>query len=396
MSQNTNPPNNKQGFWIVLVGVLVLALLAIGLANKEDKVTDPAPTETAAVTTTTETATTDENGETATTTTTTTEEPAAADEATAPSAAGASQLVAKVDGVDITKADVDKFLDTLPPQMKSAPMDQIYPMVQEQLVTNAIIQRKADAAIKEDDPVVQERLADVKEQIIRGTYLEREIDGQITPERLQQAYDEFKAKQQTPEEVHARHILVKTDALAKEIIGKLEAGEDFAKLAGEYTEDAGTKASGGDLGYFTKDMMVPEFADAAFGMNKGEVSKLPVQSQFGWHIIKVEDKRTRPQPSLDEVKPTIEAELRRELFTKTMDEWRKGAKIELYDVNGQPTSAGAAAAMAPTPAPAPAPEPVAEEAAPTADAPAPVEAAPAEAAPATTEDAPAADETTTQ
>ncbi len=330
-------PQNKQNFWLIILGVLVLALIALGVANsqKGDKAapaaTDAAVTDTAA-TETEEAATEEEAPATA-------EETAAADAAapaaTEEGAEPAGPLVAVVNGEEIHRSDLDAFMQMLPPQMQGAPLKEVYPAVQKQLVTNEIIQQKADADSSVDSAEVEKRVADARQQIIRGLYVENKVNAEVTPAAVDKAYEDFKSKQEMPEEVHARHILVKNDQIAKEIIAKLEAGEDFAALAKQYSEDPGTKETG-DLGYFTEDMMVPEFAKAAFGMQKGETSKEPVQTQFGWHVIRVEDRRQRPVPTLEEVRPMLEAELRRTAFTNLMNELERSAKVEYYDMDGKP------------------------------------------------------------
>ncbi len=316
---------NKSAFWGILVGICVLVLVVLGLGtdmfHKKD---DAQPAETAV----------------ATSPAGTTDTAAAAD-----SNPNASKVVAVVNGQTITQADMDDFLAMLPPQMKSAPLTEIYPMVQEQLVANSILLQKAEAEIKPDDAEVTKRMAEARKQIIRGLYLEKEVDKQISAADLQKAYDEFKAKQPTPEEVSARHILVPTEAEAKDLIAKLQAGEDFKKLSAAHSQDPGTKATG-DLGYFTRDMMVKEFADAAFSLKKGEISPVPVKTQFGYHVIQVMDKRTRPVPTFEQMKPTLEAEQRRATFSKILGSLRDGATVELYDLNGAKMDAQPAAAAA--------------------------------------------------
>ena len=151
----------------------------------------------------------------------------------------------------------------------------------------------------------------------------------MTDDALHKVYDE--AIKQTPneEEVHARHILVATEGEAKDIETQLKNGADFAKLAKDKSKDPGA-AEGGDLGYFTKEQMVPEFADAAFKLDKGQISD-PVKTQFGWHIIQVLDKRTKPTPSYDQVKSQLENYVARRAQADLVDNLRKSATIERFD-----------------------------------------------------------------
>jgi peptidyl-prolyl cis-trans isomerase C len=131
------------------------------------------------------------------------------------------------------------------------------------------------------------------------------------------------------EEVHARHILVPTEDEAKAIEAELKKGADFAALAKEKSKDPGA-ADGGDLGYFTKDQMVPEFSEAAFKLDKGQISD-PIHTQFGWHIIKVEDKRTKPTPTFDQVKVQLENYVAHRAQAELVDSLRKSAQIERLD-----------------------------------------------------------------
>jgi peptidyl-prolyl cis-trans isomerase C len=151
----------------------------------------------------------------------------------------------------------------------------------------------------------------------------------MTDDAMHKVYDE--AIKQTPneQEVHARHILVATEGEAKDIEAQLKNGADFATLAKEKSKDPGA-AEGGDLGYFTKDQMVPEFAEAAFKLDKGQISD-PVKTQFGWHIIKVEDKRIKPTPTYDEVKGQLQNYVARRAQADLVDNLRKSATIERLD-----------------------------------------------------------------
>jgi peptidyl-prolyl cis-trans isomerase C len=149
-----------------------------------------------------------------------------------------------------------------------------------------------------------------------------------------QVYDEAIKQVKTEEEVHARHILVPTEDEAKAILVQLKGGADFATLAKEKSKDPGA-AEGGDLGYFTKDQMVPEFADVAFKLDKGQLSD-PVKTQFGWHIIKVEDKRTKPTPTFDQVKPQIENYVAHRAQAQLVENLRKSATIERLDKPAAP------------------------------------------------------------
>lgn len=245
-------------------------------------------------------------------------------------------VVAKVDGNDITRVDVFRFIKMMPGNIQQLPPQAVYPLALEQVINTRLVQNKAEDADLENDPEVQQQLAMAKQQIVRSVYVQRALDKEISDSDLKAKYDETVGKTPAVEEIKAAHILVDSEAKAKDIIAKLGTGEDFGKLASENSADPGNKDKGGDLGWFAKQDMVPEFSDAAFKLGKGEVSKEPVKTQFGYHVIKVEDKRERPKPTFEETKQMLQAEVRREKLENMLDGWRKSAQIEKYDINGEP------------------------------------------------------------
>ncbi len=249
-------------------------------------------------------------------------------------------VVGTVDGVNILRSEVVAFMRNFPPQMQQMPVEQLFPMALEQVVTAKVVDARASKVEElQSDAEVMKRLADAKIQIVRTVYLEKEIEKLMSPERTQKAYDKFKAEQGKVEEVHARHILVEKEETAKEIITKLEGGAKFEDLAKEYSKDPSNKDTGGDLGYFTKEAMVKEFADAAFAGEKGKVLKTPVKTQFGFHVIEILDKRNRPVPTLEEVKPALEAEERRQILNEMVEGWVKDAKVTKLNIEGKPIEA---------------------------------------------------------
>lgn len=268
-------------------------------------------------------------------------------------------VVAKVDGQDITRVDVYRFIKLMPANVQQLPPQAVYPLALEQVVNTRLVQNKAEAAGLENDPEVREQLDMARQQIIRSVYVQRELDKRISDSEVKAKYNDAIGKTPAIEEINASHILVDNEAAAKDIIAKLEAGGDFAKLAAENSGDPGNKDKGGELGWFSKTDMVPAFSDGAFKLGKGEVTKAPIKTQFGWHVVKVTDKRERPKPTLDETRPMIEAELRREKLETILDDWRKTAKIEKFDINGDkvqeheavaPAAGEQPAAEAPAPA----------------------------------------------
>lgn len=248
-------------------------------------------------------------------------------------------VIAKVDGRDITRVDVFRYIKMLPQNIQQLPPTAIYPMAVEQVINTRVVQNKAEESGLENDPEVLEQLNMAKQQIIRSVYVQREVDKQISDSELKKLYDEQIGKIPAVEEVKAAHILVDSEAKAKDIIAKLDAGADFAKLAAENSADAGNKDKGGEVGWFAKQDMVPEFSEAAFKLAKGSISQTPVKTQFGYHVVKVEDKRERPKPAFAEVKPMLQVEARREKLESMLAGWRKNAKIENFDINGDAVKA---------------------------------------------------------
>jgi peptidyl-prolyl cis-trans isomerase C len=180
----------------------------------------------------------------------------------------------------------------------------------------------------EDFKRQQQFLAD---RVLHQATIDSAVASKITDEDIKARYDKEVASRPAEEEVKARHILVKTEDEAKKLIAELDGGAKFEDLAAKHTTDPSGKDTGGDLGYFGAGMMVPEFEKAAFGLEVGAYTKVPVQTQFGFHIIKLEEKRAKPAPALEQVKDQVRSLLLRERYTAFLDELRKAAKVEILD-----------------------------------------------------------------
>lgn len=254
----------------------------------------------------------------------------------APAVAADDPVVAKVEGTDLHRSEVFAFIQNLPPQMRQVPPEAIFPMALEQVINGKIVDLKVAATDVSTTPAYATRLEDAKKQIARAVYVEGEIEKALSEADVKKAYDKLVKDQGKVEEVKARHILVEKEDQAKDIIKKIEGGAKFEDLAKEFSKDTSNKASGGDLGYFSKDSMVKEFAEAAFKLGKAETSKEPVKTQFGYHVIQVEDRRDRPAPKFEDVKPQLEAQVRRDLLNSLVEGWRKKATVETFDFNGKP------------------------------------------------------------
>ncbi len=269
-------------------------------------------------------------------------------------AAQADPVVARVNGIELHRSDVLAARQQLPPQVQQMPFEQVYPLLLDRMVTDIVVAQAGRKQKLADDPEVKKRMAQIQDQVIEEAYLNRYLRTALTEDKIKARYDKFAKEQKPQEQVNARHILVKTEDEAKAVIADLKKGGDFATIAKEKSSDPGSKENGGDLGWFGKDDMVPEFATAAFKLQKGQFTDTPVKTQFGYHVIKVEDRRTAPPPTLEEARPQLVSMLQREIYEAKVKELRSGAKIETFAIDG---SKAAPAPAGPTLAPA-APAPI--------------------------------------
>jgi len=257
----------------------------------------------------------------------------------------ANPVLAKVNGQEIRQSDVTIAEEELGPSL--AQMD---PATKKDNVLSFLIDMKIVAKAAEDKKIAdredfKSKLAFARNRLLMDSLLAVEGKDAMTDANMKKVYDDA-AKQITGEqEVHARHILVESEDEAKKVIEDLKKGADFAELAKKTSKDPGA-ADGGDLGFFTKDQMVPEFSAVAFALEPGKISD-PVKSQFGWHVIKVEEKRNRKAPEFDQVKPQIEQYVVRKAQADYVTKLREAAKVERMDQ---------AAATPPPAAPADAPK----------------------------------------
>lgn len=253
---------------------------------------------------------------------------------TAALAQGADNPVAAtIDGTEILRSDVEAVMRTLPAQMQNAPIEQIYPMLLDRVIDFKLLEVEAENSNLAEDPDVLPALAEARAAVLRDAMLRKKVEEGSTEDVLKSRYEEMKKEEGfSYEEVSARHILLASEDDAKAVITELEGGADFETLAKE--KSTGPSApQGGDLGYFQKGAMVPEFGDAAFSMDVGGVSTEPVETQFGFHVIKVEDKRMI-DPSFEESEPQIRQQVARDIVTALVEELREGVAIERFALDG--------------------------------------------------------------
>jgi peptidyl-prolyl cis-trans isomerase C len=263
-------------------------------------------------------------------------------------------VIARVNGVDIRQSDLAFAEEDFSNELRGAPPD----VKREQLITYLtdviIVSQAAEKKNLGDSAEFKRRQAFLRNKLLMGALLQQRSKEAATEEEMHKVYDDAIKQASNEEEVRARHILVETEDEAKAIVEQLKGGADFATLAKEKSKDPGSAQNGGDLDFMGKSELVPEFADVAFKMFPGQTSN-PVKTQFGWHVIKLEEKRTRQPPPYDQLKDRIEAFVMRKAQTELVTQLRQTAKVERLDKPASPaTPAPGAAAPAPGAAPPPA------------------------------------------
>ena len=258
-------------------------------------------------------------------------------------APAADPVVAKVDGIDIHESDVALAEEELG---ASLPQDATPEARRNYLITHLVdmilLSRAAEEQGLSGSDDFKRRFAAMRTKLLAGLMLRQIAQKSVNEEAMHKVYDDAIKQMGDEQEVRARHILVETEDQAKAIQADLKKGADFAELAKQKSKDPAA-ADGGDLGYFTKDQMVPEFADVAFKLDKGQISD-PVKTAFGWHIIKVEDKRKKPAPTYDQVKDQLATVVVQQSQADLVNKLRNQAKIER--MNAPPPAAPAANAPA--------------------------------------------------
>jgi peptidyl-prolyl cis-trans isomerase C len=249
---------------------------------------------------------------------------------TGPALAQSDPVIAKVDGVEIHESDLAMAEEDVGQNAQQLTGDAKRDYLITYLSDVILASKAAEAKKVPDQKEFKSRITFIRNKLMMEMLLQDIGKAAITPEAEKKVYEEAIKSQGAEQEVRARHILVPTEDEAKAVLAEIKKGTDFAELAKQKSKDPGAAAEGGDLGYFTKDQMVPEFAEVAFKLNKGEVSD-PVKTQFGWHIIKVEDKRSKPLPEFEKVKEQIDTYVQRKAQADYIHSLHDGAKIERLD-----------------------------------------------------------------
>jgi len=245
-------------------------------------------------------------------------------------------VVAKVDGDEIHLSDVVEAADSLPDQLRGTPPQVLLPMILDQLIAQKALVAQARRQGLDKDDEVKRRVQRAEEQELQQAMVQREVLPMVTEDALKARYQRDIANRPPEEEVHARHILVASEAEAKTVLAEVKRpGANFADIAKRRSSDPGA-SNGGDLGFFKKGDMVPEFANAAFALKPGEISAAPVQSPFGWHIIKVEERRTAPPPKYEEVRDQLRSAMLEEAVGQVVERAKATAQVERFNLDGSP------------------------------------------------------------
>lgn len=251
--------------------------------------------------------------------------------AAAPGLAQEDKVVATIGGKPVTEADIALAVSDLDEQFARLPEEQRRAAALSAIIEIRVMADEAAAKGIDKDPAFQRRMAFLQQRALHAALIDTEIAEKITEEEVRARYDQQIAATPPVNEVKARHILVKTKEEAEAIIKRLDAGESFEDIAKEVSTDPGSGTNGGDLGWFGPGQMVPEFEQAAFALEVGAYSKEPVQSQFGFHIIKVEDKRQQQPPAFEQVKEQFRSMILREKYFALVEALRAKAAVEISD-----------------------------------------------------------------
>ncbi len=239
-------------------------------------------------------------------------------------------VAAVVNGEKITIAEMKEAYEQNPQIKAQASFEEFYAQALDIMVNSKLALQAATKANIQATPEYQKQLADIQDEVARQVYLEKQVEAKVTDAKIKEVYDEYLANFKPEKEVKAKHILVEEEGLAKDIIAQLDAKKaSFDDLAKKYSKDQA------DLGYFTAEVMVPEFSQAAMAMEPNTYSKEPVKTQFGYHVILVEDVReTKPQP-LEAIENQIKMSLSQKAVAEVVKELNDNAKIEKFDLEGK-------------------------------------------------------------
>ena len=247
--------------------------------------------------------------------------------------AGADPVIGSVDGKLIHLSDVTRATNALPEQMRNLPFDSIMPVLLDRLIDHAALTMTARRAGLDKQPDIQREIQAAADRVLERAWLAQVTPGKVTEAAILARFNQEYANRPATDEVRARHILVGSEAEAKSVLAELKGGADFATVARVVSKDPDGK-QGGDLGFFRRDQVWPGFADVAFSLQPGQIGPVPVHNEFGWHIVKVEERRLVAPPTLSEMRDKIRQELTAEAVHDAIADARSQLIIHKFNLDG--------------------------------------------------------------
>ena len=266
-------------------------------------------------------------------------DPAANSPPRAPTGTGADPVIGSVDGKLIYLSDLTRVTNTLPEQMRSLPFDSTMPVLLDRIIDHEALTMTARRAGLDRSPEIQREMRAAADLVLERAWLAQVTPSKVTEAAIEARFNRQYANRPATDEVHARHILVGTEAEARSVLEELKGGADFATVARVISKDPDGK-QGGDLGFFRRDQVWPGFADAAFSLQPGQVGPVPVHNEFGWHIVKVEERRLVAPPTLSEVRDQIRDELTTEAVRAAVADARSQMIIHKFNLDGSEIDTG--------------------------------------------------------
>ncbi len=247
--------------------------------------------------------------------------------------AEADPVVANVDGHPIRLTELGKASDTLPDNLRTMSFETLYPALLERMIDHHVLVMMARRQGLDEIPDIKREIDAAVERVLEAEYLRREARAKVTDQAIQIRYNQEFGNRPATEEVRARHILLPTEAAANDVLAELKKGADFATLAGTRSKDPDGKR-GGDLGFFRREQVWPNFADMAFSLQPGQVGPRAIHNEFGWHVVKVEERRLVAPPSLPDVRESIRQELVAQAVRQAIKQARAQLPIHEFNIDG--------------------------------------------------------------
>ena len=245
----------------------------------------------------------------------------------------ADPVVANIDGHPIHLTDLGKASDTLPDNLRALPFETLYPALLERMIDRQALVMMARRQGLDEIPDIKREIGEAVDRVLEAAYLRREALSKVTDRAIQDRYNREYANRPATEEVRARHILLTTEAEANDVLAELKKGADFATVAETRSKDPDGKR-GGDLGFFRREQVWPGFADVAFSLQPGQVGPKPIRNEFGWHVVKVDERRLVAPPSLSDVRESIRRALIAQEVRQAVKQARAQLPIHEFNIDG--------------------------------------------------------------